>query len=226
MPAMIDWLRSTPLSCLPPASRRISANASTVNASSSGSGPSRSMPSIVDGSRVTYTASRFCVPASVRSKPPAATPSSSTKTTRNASGPLPGLGGTADTSSRQCSQPARARCVTRWMHLAVLVDEREVEELAAARGVEEARADERGHRRVERLQRADRRELDARHAQAFAVRAEVRRQRLDLGQLGHGVEPATAVHPRRWLATSPRRTPGVYPAGGCPAARRDAHWCT
>ena len=54
------------------------------------------------GSRTTYTASRFCVPASVRSKP-----SPVSRATRRASGPLPGRGGPSGSRSLPV-QPARA----------------------------------------------------------------------------------------------------------------------
>ena len=53
-------------------------------------------------------ASRFWVPCSVRSKP---VPSS--RRSRAAIGPRPGFGGAGGSFSRQCSQPARARWMTR-----------------------------------------------------------------------------------------------------------------
>ena len=52
------------------------------------------MPGTSAGSRTTYMASRFCVPASVRSKPLSGPPSNSgARCRRSASGPLPGRGG-------------------------------------------------------------------------------------------------------------------------------------
>ena len=53
MPAMVPWCRRTPLICLRPSCWRIPASTSIVNASSSGSGPSRAMPSTCCGSRTT-----------------------------------------------------------------------------------------------------------------------------------------------------------------------------
>lgn len=88
---------------------RRAAKASRSKASASGSGPRRAIPGTSCGSRTTYTARRFCVPASVRSKPP---PPSSTR--RSASGPLPGRGGCSGKESCQRSQLTRARWVTRW----------------------------------------------------------------------------------------------------------------
>src|SRR3954463_11543902 len=66
------------------------------------------MPGTSCGSRTTYTASRFWVPCSVRSKPPP-----SARWTLSAIGPLPGLSRVVGSWSRQCSQPARDRCAIR-----------------------------------------------------------------------------------------------------------------
>jgi hypothetical protein len=106
MPAMTDWFRSTPLSWTRPACFRMSLKSSgdSVN----GSGPRRVIPGTSAGSRTTYTASFFCVPASVRSKPE---PSSST--VRIAIGPLPGRTSVVDCSSFHRNQPARARWMIR-----------------------------------------------------------------------------------------------------------------
>ena len=82
-----------------------------VKSSASGSGPSRAMPSMSAGSRTTYSARLLRVPASVTSSP---APLSST--IRAASGDLLfGRAGSAGTSSFQRTQPARARCSTRWV---------------------------------------------------------------------------------------------------------------
>ena len=62
--------------------------ANCSRSTSRASGPSRAMPGTSAGDRTTYTASPFRVPCSVRSKP---LPSS--RWTRSASGPWPGLGG-------------------------------------------------------------------------------------------------------------------------------------
>src|SRR3954447_624288 len=67
------------------------------------------MPGTSCGSRTTYTASRFWVPCSVRSKP-----APFARCTRNAIGPLPGLSNVVGSCSRQCSQPARDKCAMRW----------------------------------------------------------------------------------------------------------------
>src|SRR5918998_1512961 len=69
MPAMVPWWRNTPLTCERWASARIRRNTSTVNSSASGSGPREAMPGTSEGSRTTYAASRFLVPASVMSRP-------------------------------------------------------------------------------------------------------------------------------------------------------------
>src|SRR4051794_15497831 len=66
------------------------------------------MPGTSCGSRTTYTASRFWVPCSVRSKP-----APFARWTRSAIGPLPGLSSVDGSCSRQCSQPARDRCAMR-----------------------------------------------------------------------------------------------------------------
>src|SRR3954451_7674871 len=66
------------------------------------------MPGTSCGSRTTYTASRFWVPCSVRSKP-----APFARWTRSAIGPLPGLSSVVGSCSRQCSQPARDRCAMR-----------------------------------------------------------------------------------------------------------------
>jgi hypothetical protein len=69
------------------------------------------MPGTSWGSRTTYAASDFLVPASVTSRP-----LWSSSTTRTASGDLLlGFGGIVGTSSRQRIQPARARWKIRWM---------------------------------------------------------------------------------------------------------------
>src|SRR4051795_2557142 len=73
------------------------------------------MPGTSCGSRTTYTASRFWVPCSVRSKPAWAGPDepAEPRWTRRAIGPLPGLSKVFGSWSRQCSQPARDRCAIR-----------------------------------------------------------------------------------------------------------------
>src|SRR5690606_18401159 len=103
MPAIRFWSRSRPLICIRlPASS--AAKASLVNDASSGSGPSRAMPGTSCGSRTTYTASDFFVPASVRSNP-----LSSSSATRSAIGLRPGLMSVVGRVSYQRSQPALAR---------------------------------------------------------------------------------------------------------------------
>lgn len=108
MPAITDWFRSTPFSWTRPSRFRMSPKSSSDRLN--GSGPSRAIPGTSAGSRTTYTASFFCVPASVKSNPD---PSSST--TRSAIGPLPGRTSPVDCSSRHRNHPARARWITRWI---------------------------------------------------------------------------------------------------------------
>ena len=69
------------------------------------------MPGTFVGSSTSQTASRFWVPASVRSKPGASP--GLPRCTRNAIGPLPGLSGAGASLSDQRSQPARDRWVIR-----------------------------------------------------------------------------------------------------------------
>ena len=69
------------------------------------------MPGTFAGSSTSHTASRFCVPASVRSKPGASP--GVPRWTRSAIGPLPGFSGAAASLSDHRSQPARDRCVIR-----------------------------------------------------------------------------------------------------------------
>src|SRR5277367_1155527 len=88
-----------------PASSPARSSADTCSAS----GPSAAMPGTLCGSSTSHTASRFWVPASVRSKPD---PSPGLpRWTRNAIGPLPGFSGAAASLSDQRSQPARDRWV-------------------------------------------------------------------------------------------------------------------
>lgn len=100
---MTDWSRSRPLIWVRRPSR-IPANTSRVKDSCNGSGPSEAMPGTSCGERTTYAASRFWVPASVRSNP-----APSENRTRSAIGDLPGRSIVAGDCSDQRSQPALAR---------------------------------------------------------------------------------------------------------------------
>src|SRR5271163_1027827 len=108
MPAMTFWSVMTDLiRPVLPASSPARSSADTCSAS----GPSAAMPGTLCGSSTSHTASRFWVPASVRSKPG---PSPGLpRWTRNAIGPLPGFSGAAASLSDQRSQPARDRWVIR-----------------------------------------------------------------------------------------------------------------
>ena len=64
----------------------------------------------------------------------------------------------------------------------------DVEELAVPGDVVDQRALERGQRRVEGLQRAERRDVDLGDGVAVEPAPQVEGQRFHLGQLGHGVE--------------------------------------
>src|SRR6185312_5415324 len=108
MPAITFWSVMTVLiRPLLPASTA----AKSSGLSDSASGPSAAMPGTLVGSSTSHTANRFCVPASVRSKPGASP--GVPRWTRNAIGPLPGLSGAAASLSDQRSQPARDRWVMR-----------------------------------------------------------------------------------------------------------------
>src|SRR6185437_6083317 len=109
MPAIAVWSVSRPLICLRRSASN-SASAATSSAGSSASGPSRAMPGTSIRSGTTYTASRFCVPASVRSQP-----QPPSRCTCSASGPRPGFAGAAGISSRHCNQPPRDRWQARYI---------------------------------------------------------------------------------------------------------------
>ena len=128
MPAIRDWSRSTPLTWERPAAARISWNSSGVR-SSRGSGPSRATAGTSAGSRTTWTASRFWVPASVTSMAATGVPggcpsgppaSPAANTIRRASAEpaprprprRPNGAGAAGGSSRQRAHPARDRWMT------------------------------------------------------------------------------------------------------------------
>ena len=103
--AMTDWSVITvlirPLLC-----PNNSANSSTLTFKASG--PSPATPPALAGSSTNHTASRFWVPASVRSNPPPPP-----KCTRSAIGPLPGFSGAGLSLSDQRNQPARDRWAIR-----------------------------------------------------------------------------------------------------------------
>ena len=154
-------------------------------------------------------ASRFCVPASVRSKPG---PPTSSRCSRNSSGPLPGFGGVTG-GGVVPAQPARPGQVGDQVQRVVgPVEELDGEELPVARRAGDDPPDQRLHRRVEGLDRAHRRDVHARDRAVEGVLAQVVRERLDLGQLGHGL-----VHRLQ-------RTVGVTRGAlGAQAAHDDAH---
>src|SRR3984885_9417079 len=108
MPAITFWSVMTDLiRPVLPASSPARSSADSCSAS----GPSAAIPGTFFGSSTSHTASRFWVPASVRSKPG---PSPGVpRWTRNAIGPLPGFSGAAASLSDQRSQPARDRWVIR-----------------------------------------------------------------------------------------------------------------
>ncbi len=117
------------------------------------------------------------VPASVMSSP-----APLSRSTRAASGDLElGFGGSVGTSSRQRTQPARARCSTRWRPEASM--SRNLPCRVTSSTSIPSSADQ---RRVERLERAERREVDPHERAAVEASGEVLGQRLDLRQLGHG----------------------------------------
>ena len=110
------------------------------------------MPGTSSGSRTTYRARRFLVPASVMSSP-----EPSSRCTRAAIGDLLlGLGGSVGTSSRQRTQPPAGQ-----VHHQVQPGGADVDELAVPGDVVDEAARQRGQRRVEGLQRAERGDVDA-----------------------------------------------------------------
>src|ERR1700733_8683480 len=106
MPAITFWSVMTDLiRPVLPASSSARSSADSCSAS----GPSAAIPGTFFGSSTSHTASRFWVPASVRSKPGASP--GGPRWTRSAIGPLPGFSGAAASLSDQRSQPARDRWV-------------------------------------------------------------------------------------------------------------------
>src|SRR6476469_9332298 len=169
MPAMIDCIRITPLTCLRPSRWRMAASTSIVKSSLSGSGPSRATPSTSCGSRTTWMARPLRVPASVMSRPGWASKSGSSITMRAASGfLLLGRAGPAEVDDD--------------VHAARV----DVEELAVPRHVVDERAVKGVQRRVEGLQRAERRQVDAADRAADQTTAQVLDEGFDLRQLGNG----------------------------------------
>ena len=134
------------------------------------------MPGTSCGDRTTYIARLFLVPASVMSSP---LPSS--RTTRTASGDLLlGRGGTG----RQLvapADPAGAGEVEDQVETGRL----DVEELAVPGDVVDQRALERLHRRVERLQGAERDDVDPADGMTVEPALQIEGQRFHLGQLRH-----------------------------------------
>ena len=148
-----------------------------VKSSVSGSGPSRAMPGTSCGSRTTYIARLLRVPASVMSRP-----DWSSRTTRTASVDLVlGLGGIVGTSSRQRTQPGSGE-----VEAEVQAGGLDVEELAVPGDPVDHRALERGQRRVEGLQGAERGDVDLDDRVPVEPAPQVEGQRFHLGQLGHG----------------------------------------
>ena len=90
--------------------------------------------------------------------------------------------------SFQRSQPARARCMTRWMP-----STSRSRNLPCRVTSVTVRPDEGGHRRVVRLQDRDRRHVDPGHDASDRAAAEEVRERLDLRQLRHVEKGRTAA---------------------------------
>ena len=134
------------------------------------------MPGMSEGSRTTYRARLFLVPASVMSRP-----EPSSRCTRAAIGDLLlGLGGSVGTSSRQRTQPARARCMTRCRPPALMSMNLPCRVTPSTKLPLQG-----GQRRVEGLQRAERRDVDAGDGASVESTGEVERQSFHFGQLGH-----------------------------------------
>ena len=130
-------------------------------------------------------------------------PDWSSSTTRAASGFLPpGRGGSVGTSSFQRIQPA-----ARQVHDQVQPADADVEELAVPRDVVDQQPLERAQRRVEGLERAERRDVHRRDRVAVEPAPEVEGQGFHLGQLGHPrslgavrrPDPVTGLRSRRMM---------------------------
>ena len=108
MPAMTDWSRSSPLSWVRACVCRISASASAVEVVRqrvrTEPGDARHL------GRIAHDVDRELLGVRPRS---GRSPDPSSRCTRSAIGPLPGLSGVVGSSSRHRSQPARARWMTR-----------------------------------------------------------------------------------------------------------------
>src|ERR1700734_3312981 len=179
MPATIFWSRSTPLIWVRrPAS--IPASASTVNVSAIGSGPSAATPGTSAGSATRYTARRFFVPASVRSKP-----APSVKRSRKASGLLPGRGGASGRLSRQCRH--------------------QVQELAVPLGAGDDPAPQRGQVGLVGLEDRDGRAVRAVDDMPAGPLSQEAGERLDLGKFRHAIDSASC--PGLFAPRSPRWGP-------------------
>ena len=219
MPAMTDWSRSTPLSCSRPCSARIAASTSGVNASSSGSGPSRAMPGTSAGSRTTYTASFLRVPASVRSKPGAVVEVDAQRERA--------LAVRLGRRRRQRGPPLQPAGPGQVDHQVQAVHV-QVEELPVPARPGHGQPAERGHRRVVRLQGADRGDVDPGHHAPDGALAQHVGEGLHLRQLGHRVQSAAAVGlPRATVGDTGsrygdygRRAPEPRPRAGDRARRR------
>ena len=136
------------------------------------------MPGTCAGSSTSHTASRFWVPASVRSKPGALP--GVPRCTRSAIGPLPGRSGAAASLSDHRSQPARDRWAIR-----ISLPASQPEVLAPPIGPDNGLAVQGVDRRVEGFQHRQRGDIDATDRQTDGVATQVVDQRFDLGEFGH-----------------------------------------
>ena len=132
------------------------------------------MPGTCLGSSTSHTASRFWVPASVRSKPGALP--GVPRWTRSAIGPLPGRSGAAASLSDQRNQPARDRWAIR-NRLPGLQSQVFAPPLRPDDGLAVQCVD----RRVEGFEHRQRRDVDAADGQTDGVAPQMVGQRFDLG---------------------------------------------
>ena len=133
-----------------------------------------------------HTASRFWVPASVRSKPGALP--GVPRCTRSAIGPLPGRSGAAASLSDQRNQPARDRWAIR--NSSPACSPRYLPHRCAPTTVWPCSDVD---RRVEGLQHRQRGDVDAADGQTDGVAPQMVDQRFDLGKFGHPTSLPIAV---------------------------------
>jgi len=92
----------------------------------------------------------------------------------------------------------------------------QVEELAVPADARDRRTVQRGQRRVERLDRAQRRDVGAHDGAPDRSLAQERGERLDLGQLRHGIKRTCGCRRRRDADLKPVREPQARPPGRTP----------